>query len=319
MFTVLRTARIRSRRSARAGLLATALLAACSSSENVTSPTGPGPATTIQLSSNGVALNGIGSSDSIHATVRDAAGQSTGASVTWSSEDATIAVVVANGAVGSIVARAAGVTRVRATSGALTSEIEVRVLGVRSVTLVQRTLSLRAGDGQTIGVLVDADVNTPQDVRYSISNPAVATVNASGLVNGVTPGTATLTVTSTADPRLTSSAIVTVNPARAVSFAPGGAALTLWLGDARALEASVDVDATESTDIVWSSENPSVATVNEAGVLVAVGEGTAIIRATSAADARASAAMVLTVLPARRDATDGRGTSDRTSRGRTGR
>ena len=277
-------------------LVATLLLAACSpSSDSVTGPSVGAPAK-LDLNTNAVALNGIGAADTIRATVRDAAGNALSAQVTWTSANPAVVEVASSGA---IVARAAGTTQLHASAGSLSADVEVRVFGVRGLALTQSALAVRVGDSQSIGAIIDSDPSAQQGLTFTSLNPSVATVSAAGVVNAVAEGTASIKVTSVADSRISATATVTVNPARAVSFAPGGAAVTLWLGDSRTLSASVDVDATDSHDVVWSSENRAVATVTEDGNITATGEGTAIIRATSAADPRAHADLVLTVLPAR--------------------
>jgi uncharacterized protein YjdB len=271
-------------------------LTACSSSDSVVAPQGPGAAAKLELSTNGIALANIGAADTVKATLRDAAGNVTTGAVAWSSANPAVADVDGSGA---ITARAAGSTIVTATSGSFSAEIEVRVFGVRSIALAQSAVALRVGDDQSVGAIIESDPSAEQGVRYSVENAAIATISAEGVISGITAGNTTITVTSIADPRLTASATVSVNPARAVSFAPGGSAITLWNGDARTLSADVDVDANESKDIIWSSGNTSVATIDPSGVITATGEGTAIVRATSAADPRAFAEIVVTVLPAR--------------------
>ncbi len=276
------------------------LLAACSSaSDNVNAPSAGAP-TRLELSTNGVALASIGAADSIIATLRDAAGHTVPASaVRWTSDNPLVAQVSASGAVGIVTGRAAGVTRIHASAGSLVKDVDVQVLGVRGVSLVQSAVALRSGDTQPLGALIDADVNTSMSLYYTSLNASVATVSANGVVSGISAGTTAVRVSSAADPRVFATANITVNPARAVSFAPGGSAITLWVGDARSLSANVDVDANESHDIVWSSENIAVATISESGVITATGIGTAIIRASSAADPRARAELLLTVRAAR--------------------
>ena len=290
----------RSRASVAAVSLAAVFFAACSTtSDIVTAPAGPGAAARLELSTNGVALDSIGAVTSIAASLRDANGNVVGGQLSWKSDNPNIAEVSATGEAGRITGRAAGVTIVHVSAGAFTKELEVHVLGVRGVSLVQSAFALRAGDAQLLGALIDADVNAKMDLQFATLNPSIARVDAYGVVTGIAAGLTTVRVSSKADPRIAAIANVTVNPARTVSFAPGGSALTLWAGDARSLSVNVDVDQFESHDIMWSSENPSVATVNASGVITATGVGTAIIRARSAADPRASAEMVLTVLPAR--------------------
>ncbi len=286
----------KSLRALAASAVTVVALTACSSSDSVVAPQGPGAAAKLELSSNGIALASIGAAETVKATLRDAAGNATSGAVAWSSANPAVADVNGEGA---ITARSAGTTTIKASSGAFSAEVEVRVLGVRSVSFAQSAVALRVGDDQSVGAIIESDPSADQGVKYSIANASIAKISAEGVITAIAAGSTTVTVTSNADPRLSASATVTVNPARAVSFAPGGSAITLWNGDARTLAAEADVDANESKDIIWSSGNTSVATIDPSGVITATGEGTAIIRATSAADSRAFAEIVVTVLPAR--------------------
>ncbi|HET8654783.1 MAG TPA: Ig-like domain-containing protein [Longimicrobiaceae bacterium] len=113
----------------------------------------PGPADTVVVSPTSVALDGIGDTVSVHATVRDAYGNAvTGApAVTWSSLDASVAKVSASGVVTAV---ALGSTRVRATSGSLTGSATVAVTGPeQSSFVIGDTVSgwiAPAGDADTL-------------------------------------------------------------------------------------------------------------------------------------------------------------------------
>jgi uncharacterized protein YjdB len=82
---------------------------------------------------------------------------------------------------------------------------------VSGISLDKTTLSIAAGQsGQLTATVVPANA-TKKAVTWSSSNPAIATVSATGRVTAVAPGTATITVT-TVDGGLSSSATVTVIP-----------------------------------------------------------------------------------------------------------
>lgn len=66
---------------------------------------------------------------------------------------------------------------------------------------------------------------------------------------------------------------------RGVSVTP--AAATLRVGETQTLTALVDAINGAGTSVTWSSESPTLATVSAAGVVTAVGTGTAVIRALS--------------------------------------
>ena len=92
---------------------------------------------------------------------------------------------------------------------------------------------------------------------------------------------------------------VVVNPptVRGVTVTPSVA--TIRIGETQSLSAVVEVINGAGTGVTWSSETPSVATVNSTGLVTAIGIGSATIRATAAADTRVSATATITVQAAR--------------------
>src|SRR5207302_921011 len=132
-------------------------------------------------------------------TPRDAGGTPlSGRTVTWSSSNTAVATVSNSGLVSGVTPGTATITAAsEGKSG--TSTITVTPVPVASVEVTPATASVQAG--QTVQLTA-----TPKDangaplsgrtVTWSSSNTAVATVSNSGLVSGVTPGTATITATS---------------------------------------------------------------------------------------------------------------------------
>jgi uncharacterized protein YjdB len=90
---------------------------------------------------------------------------------------------------------------------------------VTGVTVSPASATIAAGSSSQLGATVAPGNATNQNVSWSSSNSSVATVNASGLVSGVTAGSATITVT-TQDGNKTATAAITVT-----GGAGGGAAI----------------------------------------------------------------------------------------------
>jgi uncharacterized protein YjdB len=84
---------------------------------------------------------------------------------------------------------------------------------------------------------------------------------------------------------------------RAVSVTPASA--TLRVGEQQPLSVVVDAINGAATTVTWTSESPAVATVSTSGVVTALGVGTAVIRATSTANASVSGTTVMTIQTAR--------------------
>jgi trimeric autotransporter adhesin len=150
----------------------------------------------------------------------------------------------------------------------LTVEGKDRTLGARGATL---TLEARGKDGD--GKPVDM---AKQKVAWSSSDPEVAAVDATGLVTAKRSGVATVkaavgTVTAEAPIAVVIPDSITVTP-ESRELAPGATAdfTATVLDDARR--------PVERPAVVWSSNEPGVATVMD-GRVVAAGAGTAVITA----------------------------------------
>jgi len=181
-------------------LLAAALLMdiACNDS---TSPPPPGPPTVASIAvapSPGTLL--VGSTAQLTATTKDSAGSVlTGRAVTWASSNPAVATVSATGlvtgvAVGSatIMATAEGKNGTAAVTVTVPPPVPVASVTVAPATvLVGVTVQLTATTKDAAG-----NVLTGRTVTWATSNPAVATVNFTGLATGVAAGQATITATS---------------------------------------------------------------------------------------------------------------------------
>ncbi len=138
-------------------------------------------------------------------------------------------------------------------------------------------------------VTKDANGNTltGRTVTWSVAPASIATINAStGVVTGVSPGSATVTATFTQPSGAvsgTATLTVTAAPVATVTVAPQSAALIVG-GTQTFTDTTKDAPGFVLTGRVttWTSNKPAVATVNQTtGLVTAVDSGTAIITATS--------------------------------------
>lgn len=80
---------------------------------------------------------------------------------------------------------------------------------VTSVTAFPETVSLAVGDEAQLAAVI-APVGAPTGVAWGSGTPGVATVTNTGVVKGVSAGSATITVSSMSDPTKTDTVAVTV-------------------------------------------------------------------------------------------------------------
>ena len=142
----------------------------------------------------------VGATTQAIATAYDAAGnQLTGRAVAWSSSNTAVATI--DGSTGVVSAIAVGTATISATSGGQTGTAIVAVtdVPVAKVTVGLAASNIVAGAStQATATLTDANGNpiTGRVVAWSSSAAAVATVSPTGLVTGVSAGSANVVATS---------------------------------------------------------------------------------------------------------------------------
>lgn len=136
-------------------------------------------------------------------------------SVTWASDDEAVATVDADGVVTGVAAGTANVTATSVFDATVSDSIVVTVAplpAVLGIAIDQAAPAVAIGGTTTLTVTVDAVGGANEAVTWESDDDATLTVDADGEVTGVVAGTATVTVTSVADPSITDSVVVTVAP-----------------------------------------------------------------------------------------------------------
>jgi uncharacterized protein YjdB len=224
-----------------------------------------------------------GETASAEVVVRDPTGRVLpGRIPSWSSSAPATALVDASGLIRGV---APGTAVVTARLDALVASGTVTVLPAAPVARVDvtpasatvtagRTITLTASPRDAAGRALGG-----RTVTWTTGNGGVASVAATGVVTGVTPG-ATV-ITATVDGRQ-GTALLAVTPVPVASVSISPAAPTLRVGQSVSLTASARDSggaAITGRSVVWTSTAPSIVTVSATGVLTGVAEGAASIRA----------------------------------------
>ena len=240
----------------------------------------------------------------------------TAAVVTYGTTAPSVATVTVNGIVTgvapgtatiTVTATATGNTGFSAATRSAAVIVTVAPVAVASVQVAPATASLLAGSTQQLVVTARDSTGqalTGRTVSWATLNAAAATVNASGLVTGVSVGSATITATVEG---VVGTASLTVLPAppsvTAVTVSP--TTVSLGAGQTQSLAPTVTqpTGATAAT-VTYGTTDPAVATVSVAGVITGVAPGTATITVTASAPgsatysaASSSTTVAVTVLP----------------------
>ena len=253
-------------------------------------PPAPPPtpvATSITVAPSSHTLASVGATIQLTATVRDQNNNPmTGQTVNWTSANTAVATVSGNGLVTAV---SNGTSQITARSGNAsgTASITVAEPVPTRIAVAPSSHTLEA-IGQTVELRATVrdqrnNVMSGQSITWSSGDEAVATVSEAGLVTAVRNGMADITAQSGG---LSSDAAITVSQAPAkigTAFDPDSTTLT-EIGQTLLLTIVVS-DANDfsikDAAVSWSSSDESVATVDENGLVTAVGNGRTEITATA--------------------------------------
>lgn len=210
--------------------------------------------------------------------------------ITWESSDTKVA-TVANGEVTGV---APGSVTITAICGSVVSSYPLNVYQpAKSISLNYESLAVEVGDLEDIIATVEPS-NTTDVVVWTSSDNTIVSVNDHGIVQGITPGVATVKAVCG---EVEASCEVTV-----VAIAPEEVTLnisdlTLNVSESQKLTATVSpANATPNT-VVWTSSNASVAKVDSNGTVTGVMAGEAVITASCGSVSASCAVKVVSPSP----------------------
>ena len=148
------------------------------------------------------------------------------------------------------------------------------------MTVTPSRIEIIEGGSAALSARVSPEAASDRAVAWSSSDRSVATVDRTGTVQGLKPGTAT--VTATAEGK-SGTCTVTVK-AKTVSVTEvtlDKTELTLTEGEAETLTATVKPDNADNRKVTWSSDKTEIATVDGAGKVTAVKAGEAVVTVTT--------------------------------------
>ncbi len=205
--------------------------------------------------------------------------------LTWSTSDESV-VSVDNGTITALKEGKATITvksidGYKSSSAVITVVKKPSIIHVSSVSLNETSLNLLTGDRATLTATVLPSNSSDKTISWSSNNENVATVK-NGKVTAISAGQATITVT-TKDGGLTASCIVNVTqkivPVNGVSL--NYSELELNVDDSKDLIAQVLPTNATNKEVIWSTTDEEVASVDENGKVTALKVGETMITVTT--------------------------------------
>lgn len=213
----------------------------------------------------------------------------------WSYENYSTASVDSKGLVS---AKKEGTTTITAKSveGNFTATCKITIVNeaATGIALNKTESNIYVNRTDTLDVIFTPEDASTKDVTWTVEDPTIASMYAYyKAITGKKEGTTKITATSK-DGNFTAECIVNVtwNPATKLKLdktsvplqAPNGVSLT----------ATFEPSDASNKDVVWSSEDETIATVSSYGSVKAVGQGTTTIKATSKDDENLFATCTIT-------------------------
>lgn len=218
---------------------------------------------------------------------------STNQSVTFASSNTLIATV---SPAGLITAVAPGSATITVTSAADVTAKAAAIVNVRArvinISVAPAAATIAIGGTQQLQATVSGTGISNFGVRWATLSSAV-TVSATGLVTGVSAGTAVVQAISLADSAFRANAVITVNPNAPVAVTVTPSQATVTAG--QTLQLVPTVTGTTNTAVTYGTSDATVATVSTTGLVTTLKAGTAVITVTSSADPSKSALATITV------------------------
>lgn len=223
--------------------------------------------------------------------------------ISFSSSNALVATVTAQGNVIAVSVGSATITA-EANDKSATVQVTVTPETAANVTITPSVLTLRRTNTRQLTVALRNQQNviiTGRPIRWSSSNSSILSIDQSGLVTALTPGT--VVVAAEADQTVGTAQIsVTEIPIGSCSLSPTSSKVTVSQTVQPTLvlrDTANNVIPSQGRPIVWLSNNESVAGVSTTGLVVTRRAGTATITASPAENAQVSCAASVEVVEPR--------------------
>lgn len=216
--------------------------------------------------------------------------------VTWSTSDAKVATVDANGKVTGISAGTITITAASKDGKAkATYTITVENVVEKKIKLNESKITMKKGTKyKWLEVTFNPKNTTDKTLKWKSSDKKVATVNSKGVITAKGVGKATITVTSANGKKDTVKVTVTKSSIKVKKLSLEKK-LTMKLGDKENLKPEFEPVNATNQKLEWKSSNEKVATVNSKGQVTAVGEGKAKITCTAKDGSKKKATCTITV------------------------
>ena len=251
------------------------------------------PVKSITLTETNVTKN-VGSSYQVVASVLPT--NATNKKLTYTSSDASLATVDANGKVSLLKAGVVKVTAATTDGSALKATVTITIVTpVKSITLNDTSITKNVGSSyQVVASVLPSDA-TNKKLTYSSSNSSLATVDANGKVSLLKAGVVIITAAATDGSGVKATVTITiVTPVTTITLAE--TSVTKNVETSYQIVATVLPSDATNKRLLYTSTDTSLATVNSSGMVSLLKAGTVTINVATTDGSGLKATVTITIV-----------------------
>ena len=201
-------------------------------------------------------------------------------SLSYTSSNSNVATVDSEGNVKGITVGEAYITVSAAGYQAVANIKVINTISLNSIS-ISKNIQLKEQSSSTLNVTFNPSNATNKKVTWKSSNPNVATVDSSGNVKAIAPGTATITVISSDGGKVATCNVEVIALSKKLTgISLNKTELTMELDAEETLTVNFNPEYAENKNIKWSSSNTKIAKVSN-GKITPVKPGKVEIKAVS--------------------------------------
>ena len=173
-----------------------------------------------------------------------------------------------------------------------------KVVPATGIRLTETSAELDEGETLELFYKLEPSDATTQGVVWASDNTDVATVDEDGIVTAVRAGTATITVSVKGQPEIKATCTITVKSSTiaVTKLTLSQSSAEVSVGKTLTLTCTIEPSNATNKELVWSSSDETIATVDAQGVVTGVKAGTVTISVASKSDPSVKATCTVTVV-----------------------
>ncbi|NLR80588.1 Ig-like domain-containing protein [Chitinophaga eiseniae] len=268
---------------------------------------GPYTASIAALEANIIPLQGINiysDSSNLYVSYKDTLkltvtpANATNRNLVYKSSNDSIATVDLNGIVTGKRAGTVTITATSVESGFTAAKTyHVIYIPVTTLTLDSTSANVFVGSSLQLNATISPAKASNKGVIWTSSDTALATVSATGLISGIKQGDVIIKATSADNPAIAAQASVHVANVLATGLTFQPSPVIIGERDTIRVNVSFIPANTSIKTVTWSSSNTALATIDSAGLITAIKQGTLTITANTVDSSGVSATLPVTVVP----------------------